>query len=89
MDIDLVPITLDLAHGPWRLKGNSHIPTYLEQDTLLWNRKDQISLEEFAALLCSDLRYPKAFEDAIVASMKSQIQLHDNVRKRRHLYGGG
>eukprot|EP01127_Copromyxa_protea_P019731 TRINITY_DN6472_c0_g1_i1.p1 TRINITY_DN6472_c0_g1~~TRINITY_DN6472_c0_g1_i1.p1 ORF type:complete len:207 (-),score=33.29 TRINITY_DN6472_c0_g1_i1:96-659(-) len=73
---DLVPITLDLVHGSWRLK-----------DFLLWNvSEDKITPEEFALQLCEDLQYPKAFEEAIVASMKSQLQLHqDNVRKRKHL----
>lgn len=40
-------------------------------------------------MLCEDLKYPKAFEDAIVASMRSQIQLHnDNLRKKKQLCVG-
>eukprot|EP01126_Amoeba_proteus_P032257 TRINITY_DN31498_c0_g1_i2.p1 TRINITY_DN31498_c0_g1~~TRINITY_DN31498_c0_g1_i2.p1 ORF type:complete len:210 (-),score=28.85 TRINITY_DN31498_c0_g1_i2:262-891(-) len=73
---ELIPITIDLVIGAWRLK-----------DHFLWDPLDgMVTIEEFARTLCQDLQYPKIFEKAIVGSIGDQIQIYrDNKRKLQQL----
>jgi hypothetical protein len=78
LPVDLVPIRLDVDMDGYKLR-----------DTLMWNLNEEtLSMEEFAEITCRDFDLPPTIGQAVIKSMKEQLQEHREAATMLRNAGG-